>query len=412
MKTIKPCLLLLLLALVGCSTQSGGVVQPSPTAPLSAPTPNGTGTATPVPAASQPEPTVAQPGPTSVVSPTDAITLPEGFGISVFQGDLNGPRMMALSPDGAIYVAERGTGRIVRLPDADRDGSSDGIQVVADGLDAPTSLAFFNDGSLYVAETTRVLRLAEPDANGVFQSRSTIIDGLPTRGHVTRTVLFSADFRTLYVSVGSSCNVCTEADERRATIMAYTPDGANGQVYARGLRNAVGLALQPDSTTIWATNNGRDMMGDDLPPETVNVISGPALDFGWPRCHAGDVVDPDFGGATGCAGVTPPAVEMQAHSAPLGLAFGAGTTFPAPYNSGLFVAFHGSWNRRTPTGYKLIFVPLNAGEPGPVQDFATGWLKADGTVWGRPVDVLAGADGSLYMSDDAGGAIYRIFTLR
>ncbi|HEY1011206.1 MAG TPA: PQQ-dependent sugar dehydrogenase, partial [Herpetosiphonaceae bacterium] len=349
------------------------------------------------------------PAATRVVPPADAIALPEGFGISVFAEKLRGPRMLALGPDGALYAAERAAGRIVRLPDADRDGVSEEAETVAGELEDPSSLAFHPDGSLYVAETTRVLRLSQPDAGGVYQARETIVDGLPEGGHNTRTLLFSSDAKTLYVAVGSSCNVCREEDERRAAIMAYDADGGNPRLHARGLRNAVGIVLRPGSDEIWASNNGRDMLGDDQPPENIYTVPAAGLDFGWPACHSGRIVDPEFGGAAGCAGVEQPVVEMQAHSAPLGLAFGAATNFPEPYRSGLFVAFHGSWNRSQPTGYKLVFVPLDDGKAGPPQDFAAGWLKGDGTVWGRPVDVLPGADGSLYVSDDAGGIVYRIF---
>ena len=381
-----------------------------PTEPTSTPTLPATTTPTTAPATGSGKP--GRNVPTVIVPPAAPIQLPAGFGISVFQSGLGGPRMMTVGPDGAVYVAERGAGRIVRLPDRNADGVSDGVEVIADNLDAPSSIAFFQDNSLYVAETTRVLRLSDPDRRGVFAARATVIDGLPDGGHNTRTVLWSADWRKLYVSIGSSCNVCNEDDERRATIMVYNPDGSGGEVYAKGLRNAVGLALRPGSNEIWATNNGRDQLGDDVPPETVNAITTAGLDFGWPRCHAGDIVDPDFGGERGCAEVTAPAVAMQAHSAPLGLSFGERTTFPAPFQNGLFVAFHGSWNRSEPTGYKVVFIPLNDGTAGAPQDFAMGWLKANGDVWGRPVDVLSGTDGSLYVSDDAGGTIYRIFAVQ
>jgi glucose/arabinose dehydrogenase len=316
--------------------------------------------------------------------------------------------MLALGPDGQLYVAERGNGRIVRLPDRDGDGIADGIEVVADGLQAPSSIAFDRGGALYVGETERVLRLSAPDAQGIFQVREVLVTGLPRGGHNTRTVLLSPDGQWLYVSVGSSCNVCLEGDERRATIMRYTQNGKSGTVYASGLRNAVGITFRPGTDELWATNNGRDFLGDDQPPETINLVRE-GDDFGWPRCHAGRIVDPDFGSAGACDGVAPPAVEMQAHSAPLGLTFYTGTHFPAAYQGSLFVAFHGSWNRSVPTGYKIVRIPFQDGRPGPVEDFATGWLRADGSWWGRPVDVLTAPDGSLWVSDDGGGKIYRVF---
>jgi glucose/arabinose dehydrogenase len=191
--------------------------------------------------------------------------------------------------------------------------------------------------------------------------------------------------------------------------MRYRPDGSQETVFARGVRNAVGIAFRPGTEELWATNNGRDWLGDDQPPETVYRL---ALgdDAGWPRCHAGRIEDPDFGQVGSCDGVLDPVVEMQAHSAPLGLAFYTGDQFPESYRGDLFVAFHGSWNRTVPTGFKVVQIAIQEdGTAGAVQDFAVGWLRTDGSRWGRPVDVLPGADGSLFVSDDEGGFIYRIF---
>jgi glucose/arabinose dehydrogenase len=344
--------------------------------------------------------------PPGMSPPPESIALPPGFAIAVYAQDLAGPRMMAIGPKGDLFVAERGANRIIRLPDQDGDGLADQVQVVADSLDAPSSLAFYEDGSLYIGETTQVLRLSEPDAAGVFRKREVIVDGLPAGGHSTRTVLFSPDWETLFVSVGSSCNVCIENDPRRAAILRYNPDGSGEQIYARGLRNAVGMAFRPGTDELWATNNGRDLMGDDLPPETINLVRM-GDDFGWPRCHSGRISDPEFGGPDACKGVTPPAVEMQAHSAPLGLTFYTGDQFPEEYRGNLFVAFHGSWNRSVPTGYKVVRIPFQNGDPRLVQDFAVGWL-VNGSAWGRPVDVITASDGSLFVSDDGGGKIYRI----
>lgn len=341
-------------------------------------------------------------------SPAQPIALPPGFAISIFAQNLDSPRMMALGPDGQLYIAERGAGRIVRLPDRNADGAADNLEVVAQGLNSPSSLAFYRDGSLYVAETTRILRLSDPDSQGVFQKSQIVIDGLPSGGHNTRTVLFSPDWSTLFVSIGSSCNVCAEEDSRRAAIMAYNPDGSNGRLYASGLRNAVGITFRPGTAELWASNNGRDMLGDDLPPETINLVHE-GDDFGWPRCHSGRIIDPDFGKPGACDGVAKPSVEMQAHSAPLGLTFYTGDQFPEQYHGDLFVAFHGSWNRSVPTGYKVVRIPVDGNTPGPVQDFAVGWLPESGAQWGRPVDVLTGSDGGLFVSDDGGGVIYRIF---
>jgi glucose/arabinose dehydrogenase len=283
----------------------------------------------------------------------------------------------------------------------------DGIEVVAAELSAPSSLAFYKDGSLYVGETRRVLRLSEPDASGAFQNKEIIIPDLPPGGHNTRTVLFSPDWSKLYVSVGSSCNVCAEEDPRRAAILRYNPDGSGEEIFASGLRNAVGITFRPGTNELWATNNGRDMLGDNQPPETIYLVEQ-GINYGWPYCHAGRIIDPDMGSEAACEGAGKPVVEMQAHSAPLGLGFYTGDQFPETYRGDLFVAFHGSWNRSVPTGYKVVRIPMQDGEPGAVEDFAVGWLSHGGTSWGRPVDVITGSDGGLYLSDDSSGRIYRI----
>jgi len=390
---------------------------PAPTAvplPTAGPQSGALATDTPAP---QPEPTASEAEPitpettlqpTRVVPPEDSVNLPPGFDISVFAEGLRGPRMMTLGPDGEVYVAERGAGRILRLPDRDGDGVADGIEVAAEGLDAPSSIDFYQDGSIYVGETTRVLRLGDPDGDGRFQEEEVIISGLPSGGHNTRTVLFSRDWESLFVSIGSSCNVCVEEDERRATIMRYNPDGSGATIYAEGLRNAVGITFRPGTSQLWATNNGRDWLGDNQPPETIYLVEE-GDDAGWPRCHSGRIVDPEYGEPGACEGVVDPILEMQAHSAPLGLTFYAGERFPEAYRGNLFVAFHGSWNRTTPTGYKVVRAPIRDTQPGVVQDFATGWLREDGSKWGRPVDVLTGSDGSLFISDDSAGFVYRVF---
>ena len=384
---------LILLFLVSCTLRIGG---PSTLGDSPAPTT--------IPLERTAEP-LSLPG---IVPPPRPIALPPGFGITLYADRIDSPRMLAIGPDGELYAAERGAGRVIRLPDRDGDGQADGVEVVAEGLDAPSSLAFYADGSLYVAETTRILRFGAPDAQGRYTDPQVVVGDLPGGGHSTRTVLFSPDWQTMFVSVGSSCNICEESDPRRAAILRYNPDGSGMEIFAFGLRNAVGITFHPGTDELWATNNGRDMLGDDLPPETINLVRQGA-DFGWPRCHAGRISDPEFGGAGACEEVALPGVEMQAHSAPLGLTFYTGEQFPSEYRGNLFVAFHGSWNRSVPTGYKVVRIPMQGGAAGPAQDFASGWLGAGGNAWGRPVDVITGRDGSLFVSDDGGGRIWRIF---
>ncbi len=334
------------------------------------------------------------------------LTLPSGFRADVFASGLSAPRFMTVGPDGALLVTERASGSIVALRDPNHTGKATDKATIITGLDQPTSLDYV-DGKLYVGESSQITRF-NLDATLKASGKTTLIPNLPTGGnHTTRTVLIGSDGK-VYVSVGSSCNVCNESDARRAAVLVYQPDGSGGRIFSKGLRNAVGLAVNPWNKQIWATNNGRDLMGDDTPPETVNALKDGA-DFGWPRCHAGDVIDPDYGRAGACNGVAQPLVKMQAHSAPLGLAFYQGHDFPAQYR-GLFVAFHGSWNRSVPTGYKVVFVPLDgAGNvSGAPQDFATGWLLSNSSASGRPVGLTVGADGALYVSDDTGGRVYRI----
>jgi len=343
------------------------------------------------------------------VEASDAhLTLPAEFHATVFAAGLSVPRFMTVGPDGALLVAEREAGAIVALRDPGNTGAATEKIIIANGLDQPTSLDY-RDGKLYVGELGKITRF-DVDATLKASGKTTLIPNLPTSGqHTTRTVLLGPDGR-IYVAIGSTCNVCDESDAHRAAVWVYQPDGRGGKLYAKGLRNAVGLAVNPWTKQIWATNNGRDLLGDDTPPEAVYALQDGG-DYGWPRCNAGDLIDPDYGKPGACDDVVQPLVKMQAHSAPLGLAFyqsRQGEGFPVAYR-GLFIAFHGSWNRSVPTGYKIAFVPLNdkgvvSGTP---RDFATGWLVS-GKASGRPVGLTVGPDGALYVSDDSGGRIYRI----
>lgn len=332
---------------------------------------------------------------------------PPGFTITVFHAGLSGPRFIAFGPDGALYAAERGAGRIVRLPDADGDGTADSVSVFAEGLDGPHSLAF-HGGSWFIGLPAGVLRLADLNSDGRADEQEWVYESYSPGAHNTRTVLFLPDGRML-VALGSTCNVCEETDPQRAAVVAFPgAQGGEPAVFASGLRNAVGLALNPETGELWATNNGRDLLGDDLPPETVYIVREGGF-YGWPVCHAGRIEDPDLGFPGSCEGVLAPEIELQAHSAPLGLVFYDGSAFPAEYQGDLFVAFHGSWNRSRPTGYKVVRIPIEDGRvAGPAEDFVWGWLSAFGFVTGRPVGLAVGPDGALYISDDYAGTIYRV----
>jgi glucose/arabinose dehydrogenase len=260
-----------------------------------------------------------------------------------------------------------------------------------------------------VAETGRVLRFRyDPAALRATEPAVVVPDLPPGGGHWTRTIAFGPDGR-LYVSVGSSCNVCREQDPRRAAILRYEADGSGERLFASGLRNAVGIAFQPGTGALWATVNERDWRGDDLPPDQITEVKEGRF-YGWPDCFAAGgraVPDDRFSGSASCPPMALPTIEIQAHSAPLGLAFYTGRLFPPEYRGSLFVAYQGSWNRSVPTGYKVVRVPFQNGNPGAVEDFATGWL-ADGRVHGRPIDLAVGADGALYLTDQSAARVYRI----
>ncbi len=337
------------------------------------------------------------------------LELPPGFEANVFAEGLAGPRFIAFGPDDNLYVAERGANRIVMLPDDDGDGLADSIRIFAEGLNQPHSLVYHQD-AWYVGLPNGIVRMDDAAADGTLDLAPAMVASLPDSGsHRTRTVEFLPDGR-MVVSVGSTCNACFEDDPRRATVLVYDgPEGTGEAIYASGLRNAVGLAIHPKTGELWATNNGRDLMGDDLPPDTIHIVKE-GVDHGWPRCHGGNILDPEFGGLGACEGVEQALVDLQAHSAPLGLVFYTGDQFPAEYRGDLFVAYHGSWNRSVPTGYKVVRIPLNGSDlAGPVEDFVAGWLdESTGQASGRPVGLAVGPDGSLFVSDDKGGIIYRI----
>jgi glucose/arabinose dehydrogenase len=340
------------------------------------------------------------------------LRLPEGFHIAVF-AEVDGPRMLTFTPGGVLLVSASGESKVVALPDAKHTGKAERVVTVLDGLNEPHGIAFY-EGKLYVAENDKVRRYDWDEAK-LRATNPKAIANLPTGGgHSTRSLVFHGG--KMYVSAGSSCNVCVEKDPRRATVMEFNPDGSGQKIFAKGLRNAVGLALNPKTDTIWVTVNGRDWLGDDLPPDVIHDLGKDGGDFGWPYCYGDRIPDPNFTkpGDNRCQTVIEPKVQMQAHSAPLGLAFYEGTMFPPEYRNDLFVAFHGSWNRSVPTGYKVVRVKLDdKGQPlGGAEDFITGWLapgeKKKGRWMGRPVGIVFGSDGAMYLSDDAGGIVYRI----
>ncbi len=342
--------------------------------------------------------------------PGGTVMLPAGFTIDVYASNLGQARFMAVRPsDGLLFVADA-NGRILVLPDANHDGKADSTEVFASNLNQPSSIAFYQDW-VYIGETNKVSRFRAPNnALKPEGAKEVVIPNLPTGGHWTRTVAFGPDGR-LYLAVGSSCNICDEQDDRRAAISVYDPDGKNGRLFATGLRNAVGFTWQPGTNQMWATVNGRDLLGDDLPPDDLRTVNDGTF-YGWPNCYNGPNPNPEYNDAATCANVPPDTVALQAHSAALGLTFGNGFAAPPPYKESIYIAYHGSWNRSVKTGYKVVRVPLVNGVPGKPEDFAWGWLPGSandpGQVWGRPVGVTTGSDGALYVTDDSKGRIYRI----
>jgi glucose/arabinose dehydrogenase len=326
------------------------------------------------------------------------LSVPDGYEVNVFAEGLAGPRFMAVSPEGVLYVAERGADRVIALPDNDEDGVADELVEIGSGYGSAHDIEFEADGSLLVAGETTLYRVTLGAVALREERREVVIDGLPTGGHSTKTVevLHHGD---LLLSIGSSCDVCAEEDGRRAAISRVTPDGES-EVVMRGLRNSVGLWVDDATGRAWATNMGRDSLGDDEPPETVyEVVAG--ADAGWPRCHAGNQPDPEFGTEPGaCVGASEPAATFPAHMAPLAL---------VGWEDHLVVAFHGSWNSSRKVGYALWWLPWNGAPAGDAEPFATGFLPdADGDAQGRPAGLAVGADGALYVSDDKAGIIYRI----
>jgi glucose/arabinose dehydrogenase len=355
------------------------------------------------------DPMDGRPNPSSkLIPPEYPIYLPEGFQISVFADGLTTPKKMALGPDGTIHIAESETGRVVRLPDRNGDGIADSIEVAADDLIEPSGLAFYKDGSMYVAETTRVIRLYDQNEDGYFEEREIIIAGFATGGNTDRPIIISPDWDNIYLSYGSSCNVCREHDQRRASVMRFGVDGTNPKLFSTGLRNVTGMDFTPNNDILWAANIERDGIEGNILPETIYAIYIDAH-AGWPYCHAGRIIDPELGRRGSCEeNLLTPTYEFESHSKPTDILFYRGDQFPAVYESDLFVALHGSGEGKFAAGYRIIRISLGKDDTRLVQDFAVGWLLEDGTPWGSPTDILLGEDGSIFVSDDVNGVIYQI----
>jgi glucose/arabinose dehydrogenase len=316
---------------------------------------------------------------------------------------------MAFGRSGALFVGTIREGKVYALPDANRDRRADSVIVVDEGLTMPSGLELIGT-DLYVGALNRVLRYRGVGGRKLPKTMpkpEIVTEVLPDKTHHGWKYLRKGPDGFLYVPVGAPCNVCLSYDQRFASILTMNPKNGETVLYASGIRNTVGIAFHPDTKELWFSDNGRDMMGDDIPPDEINRATGPGQHFGFPYIHGGDIPDPEFGVGRSLEGYVPPVVKIPAHSAALGIAFYTGKMFPADYKRALFVAEHGSWNRSSKVGYRVSVIRFDAdGEPQ-YSPFATGWL-ANEDAWGRPNDVLVAPDGSLLISDDQAGAIYRV----
>lgn len=340
--------------------------------------------------------------------PLESIRLPAGFSISVYAADVPNARSLTLSPAGVLYVGSREGDKVHAVVDTDGDQVADRVHVVDEGLRAPNGVAW-RDGSLYVAEVSRILRYDDIDDRLENPPDPVVIrEDYPTeRSHGWKFIRFDPDQEWLYVPVGAPCNICLSEDPIFATITRIRPDGSEREIVAEGVRNSVGFDWNPATGVLWFTDNGRDRMGDDVPPDELNRVPELGRHYGYPFCHGGDIPDPEYGDRRPCSEFVPPARKLGPHVAALGIRFYDGEMFPAEYRGDLFIAEHGSWNRSEKIGYRVMRVGIENGEAVSYEPFAEGWLQGEDD-WGRPVDVLVMPDGALLVSDDENGVVYRI----
>ena len=332
-----------------------------------------------------------------------AINLPTGFSIEIWSDNVPNARSMTLGDNGTVFVSTRRDGRVYAL--LPRGRASPTVLTLAEKLKMPNGIAF-HDGDLYVAENHRIIRYNDIEANlGEIPKPEVVIDSLPTESyHGWRYIDFGPD-GMLYISIGAPCNVCDR--EGFANISRMNVDGSEQEVVARGVRNSVGFSWHPDNGEIWFTDNGRDMLGDNVPPGELNHAPKIGMHFGFPFCHGGDIPDPDFGEQRDCDEFVAPAQKLPAHVAPLGMLFYTGNMFPDEYDGQILIAEHGSWNRSKKVGYRISLVRMANGKADGYEVFADGWLENEESS-GRPVDLLVLDDGSMLVSDDQNGIIYRI----
>lgn len=333
--------------------------------------------------------------------PLAKLVLPAGFEVELFARVPNA-RQMTLGKR-HLFVGSMREGKVYAVPlQAPRRPV-----VIADGLEMPVGVAY-RDGDLYVSAVSRILRLRDVETPRARPVRPEVVGAAyPTETHHGwKFIAFGPDGR-LYVPVGAPCNICEPNPDRFAVITALDPDTGRIDIVARGVRNSVGFDWHPKTRELWFTDNGRDWLGDDAPPDELNRVNTAGEHFGYPYCHGGTLADPEFGGSRRCAAFTPPVQNLGAHVAALGMRFYTGTQFPAAYRNAVFIAEHGSWNRSRKNGYRVSVVKLDGQRAAGYETFIDGWQQ-DENAWGRPADVLVLPDGSLLVSDDHAGAIYRV----
>jgi glucose/arabinose dehydrogenase len=335
------------------------------------------------------------------------IQLPPGFKISVF-AEIPNARSMCWGTNGTLFIGNREEDKVYAAKDTNRDGRADQIFVIDKNLNKPCGVAFRN-GSLFVAEVSRILRYDDIENNLSNPVKSVVVyDKFPTEAHHGwKYIAFGPDGK-LYVPVGAPCNVCEEKDSIFATITRMNIDGSNVEIFAKGVRNSVGFDWHPVTKELWFTENGRDNMGDNVPADELNVAPQKGMHFGFPYCHQGDTLDPEFGKDKNCSDYTPPAQKLGPHVAALGMQFYTGNMFLPEYKNQIFIAEHGSWNRTDKIGYRIMLARLQNNKVVQYIPFATGWMQSNDKVIGRPVDIEIDQQGALLVSDDKAGVIYRI----
>jgi glucose/arabinose dehydrogenase len=341
--------------------------------------------------------------------PINSIKLPKGFVIEIY-AEVENARSMALSPSGTLFVGNRGEDKVYAVQDTDGDFKADKKFILASGLKMPNGVAF-KDGDLYIAEKNKISKISKVESNlSAPPSLQVVYDKFPTDdSHGWKYIAFGPDGK-LYVPVGAPCNICEPSNPVYASITRMNPDGTGFEIFASGIRNTVGLTWHPVTKNIWFTDNGRDRLGDDVPPCELNTATQKGQHFGYPYCHGGLIKDPEFGNKRPCSDFVKPVQALGAHVAPLGLKFYTGGQFPAEYKNQVFIAEHGSWDRSRKVGHRLVLVNVDDnGKASSYDTFASGWLdETTQKVWGRPVDMIQMKDGSMLVSDDYADVIYRI----